>query len=138
MNQQFTITGQNNYKVDGVFGPTDYILPINATSTHFEEILKTTGSDEESLCKMESCLHKSSIECVRNNFQSQNLSCCLKGHPIVSTKVASDFEFPKEKSMINSKQIECDGSSSTHAATKSSHTTTNGSNSGSSGSISNE
>ena len=46
MNQQFTITGQNNYKVDGVFGATDYILPINATSTHFEEILKTTGHAE--------------------------------------------------------------------------------------------
>ena len=64
MNQQFTITGQNNYKVDGVFGATDYILPINATSTHFEEILKTTGHAEIGFCTKQDCSHKSSIECI--------------------------------------------------------------------------
>ena len=88
MNKQFTITGQNNYKVDGIFGPTDYILPINTTGTHFEEILKSADQDGR-YCHME-CHHKNSVECARENFKTQNFACCFKAPPMLP--IAQDME----------------------------------------------
>ena len=63
------MTGQNNYKVDGVFGATDYVLPINTTSTHFEEIMKLTKYDATHKCDHDNCLHENPIECVKGTFQ---------------------------------------------------------------------
>jgi hypothetical protein len=60
MHHQFTITGQNDYKVDGIFGVNDYVLPISVTSTHFEEVLKLTDPNKE--CE------KVSLDYIRDKF----------------------------------------------------------------------
>ena len=111
MNQQFLVTGQNNYKVDGVFGATDYVLPINTTSTHFEEVMKQTKFEGAQQCDQDNCSHDSPVECMKGTFQGQNIACYVKGQPVSTTLDA--YKHPHATLKITSKKIEAHEGSTT-------------------------
>jgi hypothetical protein len=61
MNRQYILTGQNNYKIEGIFGPNDQILPLNSHISNMKSLLNQNFLTPNSNNHMDVSLNENSV-----------------------------------------------------------------------------